>query len=339
MPFEVVNDGEVTALAGSMSLGENAILGIAFGTSTAAGYVTPDGNITSWLNELAFVPVDYSPDAPVDEWSGDYGVGSQYFSQQCVGRLMPAAGIEAPADHAVAGAAEARPGADARGRSAREEDLPDHRHVPWVWRRALRGVLRASARAGAGPRHLRSRRRRHRRQAHAKCWRSSFRNSPAVLRFTCPTSTTSATARPLPPPACLPSRGGHEPVSPVRLRARAARQRRPEIPAGRLSGSQPSTPIAPDAPRALIFSPHPDDECIIGGLALRLMREAGMRVVNVAVTQGSNKARQAARLEELRAACDYLGFDLVADSRRADSRTSTSKPGQAIRRRGGRRST
>jgi LmbE family N-acetylglucosaminyl deacetylase len=76
--------------------------------------------------------------------------------------------------------------------------------------------------------------------------------------------------------------------------------------------SRPSRPgIAPDAPRALIFSPHPDDECIIGGLALRLRREAGMRIVNVAVTQGSNKARQTARLEELRAACDYLGFDLI----------------------------
>ncbi len=97
VPFEVVNDGEVTALAGSMSLGVNAILGIALGTSTAAGYVTPEGNITSWLNELAFVPVDYNPAAPTDEWSGDYGVGSQYFSQQCVGRLMPAAGIESPA--------------------------------------------------------------------------------------------------------------------------------------------------------------------------------------------------------------------------------------------------
>jgi LmbE family N-acetylglucosaminyl deacetylase len=68
---------------------------------------------------------------------------------------------------------------------------------------------------------------------------------------------------------------------------------------------------APDAPRVLIFSPHPDDECIIGGVAVRLQREAGMRVINVAVTQGSNKARQAARLEELRAACDYLGFGLV----------------------------
>ncbi len=98
VPFEVVNDGEVTALAGSMSLGKNAILGIALGTSTAAGYVTPDGNITSWLNELAFVPVAFNPDAPVDEWSGDFGVGSQYFSQQAVGRLAPLAGIETPTE-------------------------------------------------------------------------------------------------------------------------------------------------------------------------------------------------------------------------------------------------
>jgi LmbE family N-acetylglucosaminyl deacetylase len=74
----------------------------------------------------------------------------------------------------------------------------------------------------------------------------------------------------------------------------------------------PSHPVpAADAPVALIFSPHPDDECIIGGLALRLQREAGFRVVNVAVTQGSSKARQAARWDELRAACDYLGFELV----------------------------
>jgi LmbE family N-acetylglucosaminyl deacetylase len=72
-------------------------------------------------------------------------------------------------------------------------------------------------------------------------------------------------------------------------------------------------PVAPpDAPRGLIFSPHPDDECIIGGLALRLQREAGMQIVNVAVTQGSNRARQAARWDELAAACRYLGFDLVA---------------------------
>jgi predicted NBD/HSP70 family sugar kinase len=95
IPFEIVNDGEVTALAGSMALGRNAVLGIAMGSSQAGGFVTAEGNITSWLNELAFAPVDYSPTAPADEWSGDRGCGVQYFSQQCVGRLMPAAGIQA----------------------------------------------------------------------------------------------------------------------------------------------------------------------------------------------------------------------------------------------------
>lgn len=68
--------------------------------------------------------------------------------------------------------------------------------------------------------------------------------------------------------------------------------------------------IAADAPCALIFSPHPDDEVIIGGLALRLLRESGWRIINVAVTQGSNKARQAERLEELQKCCDCIGFDL-----------------------------
>jgi len=93
VPFEVVNDGEVTALAGSMALADNAVLGIALGTSTAGGYVTPEGNITSWLNELAFVPVDFNPQAPVDEWSGDHGVAAKYFSQQGVARLAGPAGI------------------------------------------------------------------------------------------------------------------------------------------------------------------------------------------------------------------------------------------------------
>src|SRR5512139_954887 len=102
VPFEVVNDGEVTALAGSMSMKANAVLGYSMGTSVAAGYVTPDGNITPWLNELAFVPVDYRDDAPADEWSGDIGCGVQYFSQQAVNRLLPAAGIEVPAEMKVA---------------------------------------------------------------------------------------------------------------------------------------------------------------------------------------------------------------------------------------------
>ncbi len=98
VPMEVANDGEVTALAGSMSMKDNAVFGISMGTSQAAGYVTPNGNITSWLNELAFVPVDYRENGPLDEWSLDGGCGVQYFSQQGVGRLAKAAGFKFPAD-------------------------------------------------------------------------------------------------------------------------------------------------------------------------------------------------------------------------------------------------
>lgn len=93
VPFEVANDGEVTALAGAMAMNDDAVLGVSMGTSQAGGYVTPAGNITSWLNELAFAPIDYRPDAPRDEWSGDGGCGAQYFSQQGVGRLAPLAGF------------------------------------------------------------------------------------------------------------------------------------------------------------------------------------------------------------------------------------------------------
>ena len=93
VPMEVVNDGEVTALAGSMSIGDNPVLGIAMGSSQAAGYVNPSGNITGWLNELAFVPIDYRPDAPADEWSGDIGCGVQYFSQVGAIRVATGAGM------------------------------------------------------------------------------------------------------------------------------------------------------------------------------------------------------------------------------------------------------
>ena len=96
VPLEVINDGDVTALAGSMSLEEDGILGIAMGSSEAAGYVDLNGHIMGWLNELAFAPVDYNPAAPSDEWSRDRGCGSTYFSQQCVFRLAPKAGIQIP---------------------------------------------------------------------------------------------------------------------------------------------------------------------------------------------------------------------------------------------------
>lgn len=94
VPIEVANDGDVTALAGAMSLNKNKILGIAMGTSEATGYVDAEGNITGWLNELAFAPVDLQEDAMVDEWSGDKGCGVKYFSQDSVIKLAPRAGIE-----------------------------------------------------------------------------------------------------------------------------------------------------------------------------------------------------------------------------------------------------
>ena len=94
VPYAVANDGDVSALAGTMSLNDNNILGIAMGTSEAVGYVNEDGCITGWLNELAFVPVDANPDAMVDEWSGDIGCGVKYFCQDGVNKLAPRAGIE-----------------------------------------------------------------------------------------------------------------------------------------------------------------------------------------------------------------------------------------------------
>lgn len=102
VPLNVVNDGEVTALAGSMSLNANGVLGVAMGSSEAVGYVTREGTITRWLNELAFAPFDYQPDAPADEWSGDVGCGVQYFCQTGVNRLAAKAGIDLNPNHTPA---------------------------------------------------------------------------------------------------------------------------------------------------------------------------------------------------------------------------------------------
>lgn len=98
VPLVVINDGDVTALAGAMSLKKNAMLGIAMGSSEATGYLDPAGSIPGYLNELAFAPVDFNEQTVADEWSGDRGVGALYFSQQAVNKLAPAAGITFPAE-------------------------------------------------------------------------------------------------------------------------------------------------------------------------------------------------------------------------------------------------
>ena len=93
-PIEVANDGDVTALAGSIDLEDNQVLGIAMGTSEAVGYINKDGGINGWLSELAFAPVDFNEGAMQDEWSGDFGVGCKYFSQDAVIKLAEAGGFK-----------------------------------------------------------------------------------------------------------------------------------------------------------------------------------------------------------------------------------------------------
>ena len=93
VPIVVANDGDVSALAGSMSLGAGCVMGLAMGTSEAVGYVNHESNLLGWISELAFAPADLNEHAMRDEWSGDIGVGCKYFSQDAVIKLAPAAGI------------------------------------------------------------------------------------------------------------------------------------------------------------------------------------------------------------------------------------------------------
>lgn len=95
IPVIVTNDGDVTALAGLMELKTNeGIIGIAMGTSQAGGYIYKGGKLTGWLNELAFVPIDFNKNAEKDAWSGDFGCGKYYFSQESVIKLANNAGIK-----------------------------------------------------------------------------------------------------------------------------------------------------------------------------------------------------------------------------------------------------
>ena len=95
-PFEVFNDGDVTALAGAIAMKRTGVLGVAMGSSEAVGYINPKGALTGRINELAFAPVDLNPNAGRDEWSGDAGVGAMYFSQQAVDFLARRYGRKFP---------------------------------------------------------------------------------------------------------------------------------------------------------------------------------------------------------------------------------------------------
>jgi predicted NBD/HSP70 family sugar kinase len=94
VPLIAINDGEVSALAGGQYLGKTGVLGLAMGSSEAVGYLNQSGRLETWLNELAFCPVDLQEDGGEDEWSKDVGVGAMYFSQQAVNRLAIRAGMD-----------------------------------------------------------------------------------------------------------------------------------------------------------------------------------------------------------------------------------------------------
>jgi len=96
-PLTVINDGEVTALAGMGMVGKPALFGISMGSNEGAGYVDRNGHVESWINELWAAPVDFNPTAPKCPWSGARGVGSMYFGQRAVEKLAPKAGFTFPA--------------------------------------------------------------------------------------------------------------------------------------------------------------------------------------------------------------------------------------------------
>ena len=188
IPFEIVNDGEVTALAGSMSLGDNAVLGIALGSSQAAGYVTPEGNITSWLNELAFAPVDYQP----------HGAGRRVVARRRVRRavLLAAGGRTARAARRASSFPKDMPLPEqlkevqalmAPRRRARGSDLPDDRRRTSAT--ALAHYARfypAAARARPRPRDDGQRRRSDARTRAQRARKGVSRSWPIELSFHVP---------------------------------------------------------------------------------------------------------------------------------------------------------
>ncbi|MBR6734314.1 MAG: ROK family protein [Kiritimatiellae bacterium] len=95
-PFEVFNDGDVTALAGAITMKRTGILGVAMGSSEAVGYINQKGALTGRISELAFAPVDLNPNSGMCEWSRDFGVGAMYFSQQAVDFLARRYGMKFP---------------------------------------------------------------------------------------------------------------------------------------------------------------------------------------------------------------------------------------------------
>merc|ERR1712176_1343443 len=76
VPLKVINDGEVTALAAVKKLeGKGNVMGISLGSSEGGGYANAEGNLMGWINEMAYIKIDFNPDAPTNPWDGGNHTG------------------------------------------------------------------------------------------------------------------------------------------------------------------------------------------------------------------------------------------------------------------------
>jgi len=81
--------------------------------------------------------------------------------------------------------------------------------------------------------------------------------------------------------------------------------------------------------KIVILAPHPDDECLMCGFALRAQEEFGSEVMVVPFSYGSKLPRRAERKEELLQALGVLNFKLH-DPRKIDSSQEELDEGQIL---------
>eukprot|EP00932_Pfiesteria_piscicida_P014906 SRR837773.2682.p1 GENE.SRR837773.2682~~SRR837773.2682.p1 ORF type:complete len:472 (-),score=189.49 SRR837773.2682:59-1417(-) len=98
VPLKVINDGEVTALAGMMMVKQGNLCGISMGSSEGGGYCDADGNLMGWINELCYIQLDLNPEAPSDPWTPHCGISHMYLGQRAATRLAVRGGVDLPAE-------------------------------------------------------------------------------------------------------------------------------------------------------------------------------------------------------------------------------------------------
>jgi len=96
VPLKVINDGEVTALAGMMMVKQGNLCGISMGSSEGGGYCDVDGNLLGWINELCYIQLDMNPEAQGDPWTPHSGISHMYLGQRAATRLATAGGVDVP---------------------------------------------------------------------------------------------------------------------------------------------------------------------------------------------------------------------------------------------------